>query len=92
MPTVNVRLYTSLKEKAGTDRMQVQGDNVAQALARVAESLDAETRATLFAKDGRVLSRFTLCLNTTLLDPRKVDGVPAAEGDVLHIMPPITGG
>lgn len=92
MPTVNVRLYTSLKEKVGTDRMQVQGDNVAQALARVAESLDAETRATLFAKDGRVLARFTLCLNTTLLDPRKVEGVAAEEGDVLHIMPPITGG
>lgn len=92
MPTVNVRLYTSLKEKVGTDRMQVQGDNVAQALERLSEALNAESRATLFAKDGRVLSRFTLCLNTTLLDPRKVEGVKAEEGDVLHIMPPITGG
>lgn len=92
MAKLTVRLYTALKEKAGTDRIDVDCETVARAITCLSEQLVAEARDGLFDQNGKVRSRFTLCLNSALLDPKKLDAVVVQEGDTLHIMPPIAGG
>ncbi|MBI4870005.1 MAG: MoaD/ThiS family protein [Candidatus Riflebacteria bacterium] len=92
MSKVNIKLYTSLKELTGLERVQVDAVDVAGALEALAGRLAEDARRGLFGADGCVHSRITVCLNTKLLDPRRLQGLTVQEGDVLHLMPPITGG
>ncbi|MBI3892158.1 MAG: MoaD/ThiS family protein [Candidatus Wallbacteria bacterium] len=92
MPKVVVKFYTALKDKAGTDRLNMEGATVGQVLSRVAEKLPEEARSGMFDGSGKVRPRFTLCLNSTMLDPKQFGSTEVQEGDTLHVMPPIAGG
>ncbi len=92
MAKVIVRFYTALKENAGTDRLELDGATVGQVLARLPEKLSEEARQGMFDDKGKVRPRFTLCLNSTMLDPREFPSTEVQEGDTLHVMPPIAGG
>lgn len=92
MPRLTVKLYTRLKDHAGTDRIEVVAPDVAAGLQALREVVNEETRDALFRDDGALQGCFTLCLNTLMLDPRKFGETKVQEGDTLHIMPPIAGG
>jgi molybdopterin converting factor small subunit len=90
MPKVTVRLYTTLKDKLGTSRLQLEGENIDEILGDLRGKLKA-AESVLFEK-GVVRHHFTLALNSEILDPKRLEGVKVKEGDILHIFPPIAGG
>ncbi|OGS05828.1 MAG: hypothetical protein A3G41_07920 [Elusimicrobia bacterium RIFCSPLOWO2_12_FULL_59_9] len=91
MPKVLIHLYTTLKEKLNAPKIWVEADNVEQALEALSQKNGA-VAAILFDAGGIVKNHFTLALNSEVLDHKNLSKVPVAQGDVLHIFPPIAGG
>lgn len=89
---MTLKLYTTLKDKIGASRVEVEADTAAQAVARLRERYADIVNATLVDAQGIVRNHFTLTLNSQILDPHKLDGIPLKDGDLLHIFPPIAGG
>ncbi len=92
MPKISVRLYTALKDRAGQERYDLTASNVAQLLKKLSAELPEAAREGMFDDSGKVRGRFTLCLNTAMLNPREFGKIKLQEGDTVHVMPPIAGG
>jgi molybdopterin converting factor small subunit len=92
MAKMTLKLYTTLKDKIGASRVEVEADTAAQAVARLRERYADIVNATLVDAQGVVRNHFTLTLNSQILDPLKLEGVTLKDGDLLHIFPPIAGG
>lgn len=92
MPNLTIQLYTTLRDRVGKERVEMEGGTVAEAVRKFTDSLPADLRERVLDEEGHIRRHFTLTLNATPLDPRKLDGVSFQEGDTLHIFPPIAGG
>jgi len=92
MPKVRVMVYTTLKDRLGFSRMEIEGDTVHELLLRLASAGKADVSKILFETDGAVRGHFVLTLNSGILDNRKTKDVKVGPGDVLHVFPPISGG
>jgi molybdopterin converting factor small subunit len=91
MAKMTVKLYTTLRDKIGASRVDVDAGTAADAI-RVLRERHPAAEGTLIGDDGFVKNHFTLTLNSRILDPKKLEGVAVNDGDLLHIFPPIAGG
>ena len=89
---MTIKLYTTLKEKIGASRVEVEADTAAQAIQALRAKHADIVNGTLCDPTGVVRNHFTLTLNSQILDPHKLADVPVKDGDLLHIFPPIAGG
>jgi len=89
---VNIQLYTRLKEIAGRGSVTVEGDNLQDCVEVLCAQLGANSRDLVIQANGLVRASFQVCLNTEMIDPKKLATTPFEDGDTLHLMPPIAGG
>ena len=92
MAQVLVKLYTTLRQRLDKEQVWVEGTTAAEAVRRVAEQGGAELLPVLFDEEGVVRNHFVIALDSEVLDRKTLDAVKLAEGSVLHIFPPISGG
>ena len=77
--TVRVRLYAGIRERAGTDRLHVEGSDIDSVRAAIAEACPAIAASLSFC-------RFAL-------DDEFVDSNAAvADGATVDVIPPVSGG
>jgi molybdopterin converting factor small subunit len=85
-------VYTTLKDRLGFSRKEIEGGTVRALLLKLAVAGAADVSDILFEPGGAVKGHFVLTLNSEILDNRKTGSVKVKAGDVLHVFPPISGG
>ncbi|MBI4860373.1 MAG: NTP transferase domain-containing protein [Candidatus Riflebacteria bacterium] len=86
MATLTVRLYASLKDLAGTARIDACGASLRDALADLGRKGGERLRAALFDDEGGVREGYQLLLRQEYLDPAQLDTVAIEDGETLHLM------
>jgi MoaD family protein len=92
MMSIEVRIPTPLRKyTANLDAVEVDGENVAQALSSLTES-HPELKSRIFTDDGKVRRFVNIFANDE--DIRFQDNLetPLADGDSVSIVPAIAGG
>ncbi|MEW6557431.1 MAG: MoaD family protein [Elusimicrobiota bacterium] len=88
---ITVQVYTTLKEKLKTGKIELETLNVADALKKLEKQFGAAFRNELY--DGKKLKNYYIFLhNGKAIDHKKVAKEKLKDGDTLHIFPPIAGG
>ncbi len=91
MATVTVRLYGAFAEFAGGRRASVDADTVGAALAALIERYPA-LRERLRDEHGALRDHVAVFANQEEMGTREGERTPLHDGDVLHIIPPLSGG
>lgn len=91
MASVRVRLFHELRATAGAGEITVTADNIGELLQTLAERYGGMTRNVLFDKEGRVREYAFVYINNILQKPLDMS-VPLGDGDVVLVIPPVSGG
>lgn len=93
---VYVKLFTVLRELAGTSKVVVKLDkgekNVKEVLRRLSGESQQDFKDYLFDSEGGVREHLQLLVNGKSLDLQEGLETVVKEGDVLAIVPPVGGG
>jgi len=92
MPKITVMLYTTLRDRLGVSKVELEGRTVYELLSKLAVPGKTGVSKILFEDDGAVRNHFVLTLNSEILDNRKTKKAKVKAGDILHVFPPISGG
>lgn len=92
MSKVTVMVYTTLREKLGFSRKELEGRTVEELLLKLAAAGGKTVPGILFAENGAVRNHFVLALNSEIVDNGKTKKTKVKAGDVLHVFPPVSGG
>ena len=92
MPRIRLMVYTTLRERLGFSRIEIEGDTVREILSKLAAAGPGDVSNLLFGPGGAVKGHFVLTLNSIVLDNRKAGKTKVRSGDVLHVFPPVSGG
>ena len=92
MPKITVMIYTTLKDRLGVSKAELEGGTVHELLLKLAVSGKMNVSEILFEDDGSVRNHFVLTLNSGIVDNRKTGKAKVRAGDILHVFPPISGG
>lgn len=89
---VKLRLFSSLREIAGSKEVEIEGDqlSIKQALARFAERFGEPARECLFDKQGELFPSVLLLVNGEATESGQDTQVKA--GDVVSVLLPTAGG
>ena len=89
---IKLRLFSSLRELAGTKEVTVEGDGISvkQALEQLAGRLGEQARAILFDGNGEVWASVLLLVNGDAATNGPATRVKA--GDVVAVLLPTAGG
>jgi molybdopterin converting factor small subunit len=97
MASIIVRFYGLWSRYLETDRLSIEADNVEGALTQVEERFGSRLRQQLeefrvggIQVNGKIQDYSLVLLNGINIRNLKLTGLK--EGDVLHILPPATGG
>jgi molybdopterin converting factor small subunit len=85
-------VYTTLKDRLGFSRVELDGGTVKALLSKLAVSGAEDVSKIMFETGGAVRGHFVLTLNSEILDNRKTGRIKVKAGDILHVFPPISGG
>ena len=85
-------VYTTLRERLGFSRTEIEGDTVRELLLKLSAGGPEDISGLLFEPGGAVKGHFVLTLNSRVLDNGGTGKAKVKSGDVLHIFPPISGG
>lgn len=91
MARVTVQVYTIMREKLGTGKVDVSADTAAAALREMEKTYGPVFRDLLYSGNS-IKSHYMLLVNGRSVDRNRLDGIELRDGDVLHIFPPIAGG
>ena len=91
MATVKVRLFYELRTAAGSGEITVTADNVAELLRILSERYGKTPRNVLFNDEGRLRDYAFVYINNVLQKPVDMS-VPLKNGDVILVIPPVSGG
>jgi MoaD family protein len=91
MATVKVRLFYELRTSAGSGEIDVDADNVAELLQILSERYGKTPRNVLFNDEGRLRDYVFVYINSVLQKPVDMS-VPFKNGDVILVIPPVSGG
>ena len=92
MAKITVMIYTTLRDRLGFSKAELEGRTVHELLLKLAVSRKKNVSKILFEDDGAVRNHFVLTLNSEIVDNRKTGKVKVRAGDILHVFPPISGG
>ena len=91
MATVKVRLFYELRTAAGSGEISVDADNVAELLQILSERYDKTPKNVLFNDEGLLRDYVFVYINNVLQKPVDMS-VPLKNGDVILVIPPVSGG
>ena len=91
MATVKVRLFYELRTAADSGEIDVDADNVAELLRILKERYGKTPRNVLFNDEGRLRDYVFVYINNVLQKPVDMS-VPLKNGDVILVIPPVSGG
>lgn len=91
MASVRVRLFHELRTTAGAGEITVTANNIGELLQTLAERYGGMTRNVLFDNEGRVREYAFVYINNILQKPLDMS-VPLRDGDVVLVIPPVSGG
>jgi len=91
VPSVKVRLFHELRTAAGGGEIIVSAENLGELLRTLAERYGEMTSNVLFDREGRVRQYAFVYINNTLQKPLDMS-VPLKDGDVVLVIPPVSGG
>jgi molybdopterin converting factor small subunit len=92
--TITVQFYTLWKQCLGVDKVEIQADNIEDALSQIDKKYGTVLREKLQDRgtrvDGKIQDFSLVLLNNINL--RNFKGSSLREGDVLRFFPPVLGG
>jgi MoaD family protein len=88
---VKVRLFHELRVAAGNGEVTVTADNMGELLRRLVERYGESARSVLFDKEGGIRQYAFIYINNTLQKTLDVS-TPLKDGDVVLVIPPVSGG
>ena len=91
MASVKVRLFHELRTAAGGGEITVTADNMGELLRTLAEKYGKTPRNVLFDAEGRLREYVFVYINNALQKPVDMS-VPLKDGDVILVIPPVSGG
>ena len=91
MATVKVRLFHELRTAAGGGEITVTADNVGELLRILSERYGRTPRNVLFDEAGHLREYAFVYINNVLQKPVDMS-VPLKDGDVILVIPPVSGG
>lgn len=92
MAKIRVMVYTTLRDRLGVSKAELEGETVHELLLKLAAFGKKDIPEILFESDGSVRNHFVLTLNSGIVDNRKTKKAKVRAGDILHVFPPISGG
>lgn len=84
MANINVRFYTSLRSKAGTDGFSCEARSVKDVLRSISQRFGPNVLG--------AVNTCSIFVNSDNIASKKGGSTRLQEGDVVHIFPPIGGG
>ena len=91
MASVKVRLFHELRTAAGGGEITVNADNVRELLQVLGERYGKTPRNVLFDGEGHLREYAFVYINNVLQKPVDMS-VPLKNGDVILVIPPVSGG
>ena len=91
MVTVKVRLFHELRTAAGGGEITVSADSVGELLRFLGETYGKTQRNVLFDEKGHLRDYAFVYINNVLQKPVDMS-VPLKDGDVILVIPPVSGG
>ena len=91
MASVKVRLFHELRTAAGGGEITVTTNNMGELLRTLAEKYGKTPRNVLFDAEGRLREYVFVYINNALQKPVDMS-VPLKDGDVILVIPPVSGG
>ena len=91
MATVKVRLFHELRTAAGGGEITVTADNVGELLRTLGERYGRTPRNVLFDEAGHLREYAFVYINNVLQKPVDMS-VLLKDGDVILVIPPVSGG
>ena len=91
MATVKVRLFHELRTAAGSGEITVNADNVRELLRVLGERYGKTPRNVLFDEEGHLREYVFVYINNVLQKPVDMS-VPLKDGDIILVIPPVSGG
>jgi MoaD family protein len=88
---VKVRLFHELRAAAGSGEITVTASNVGELLRTLVERYGESAKTVLFDSVGNVRQYAFVYVNNTLQKPLDMS-VPLKDGDVVLVIPPVSGG
>jgi len=88
---VKVRLFHELRTAAGGGEITVNADNVRELLRVLGERYGKTPRNVLFDGEGHLREYAFVYINNVLQKPVDMS-VPLKDGDVILVIPPVSGG
>ncbi len=92
MARITVRFYTTLKEKVGKGKVELEDKNVADVLEDLKEQFGTKFTDQLYDPSGEMKDYYILLLSGHTVFREEIKKTKVKEGDILHIFPPIAGG
>jgi MoaD family protein len=89
--SVKVRLFHELRAAAGNSEITVAANNIGELLRALVDKYGEGARTVLFDKQGNIRQYAFIYINNTLQKPLDVS-TPLRDGDVILIIPPVSGG
>jgi MoaD family protein len=86
-----VRLFHELRTAAGSGEITVTGNTLGELLRTLADRYGKMERNVLFDETGRLREYVFVYINKTLQKPLDMS-VPVNDGDVILVIPPVSGG
>ena len=91
MATVKVRLFHELRSAAGEGEITMEANNVGEVLTVLGERYGKTPRNVLFDGEGHLREYAFVYINNVLQKPVDMS-VPLKDGNVILVIPPVSGG
>ena len=91
MASVKVRLFHELRTAAGQGEITVTANNVGELFRTLAETYGELIQNVLFGRNGKPREYAFVYINNTLQKPLDMS-VPLKDGDIVLVIPPVSGG
>ncbi|TFG11881.1 MoaD family protein [Candidatus Thorarchaeota archaeon] len=93
MPEVTVKLFATVREKAGKKSVEMRAANVGELLEKLKKKLGPEFEKTVFDPDTGELKRFfSVMVNGKRIETLDGRDTELELGDTIAIFPPVGGG
>ncbi len=92
---VKVKVFAALRELLGTREVDVnvlEGATLSDVLEKLVEKYGSPLKNYLFSDDGELKPHFTIYVNSVGINELSGLKTPLKEGDVIAILPPVSGG